>query len=123
MITRSTKTALLLILFGFFGYANGGDTAADTDVSSEGDALVGNFEAGEARYKQTCANCHGAGGKGVASFPKISGNEISYTKEKLETYREGIKIGPNSSLMIMMAKPLTDEEIAHLAVYLKDVQN
>ena len=38
----------------------------------------------------------------------------------LETYRDGIEVGPNSSLMIMMAQPLTDVEIANLAAYLKD---
>ena len=36
--------------------------------------------------------------------------------------REGIEVGPNSSLMIMMAMPLTDEEIANLAAYLKDAK-
>jgi len=80
----------------------------------------GDKVAGEARYKKTCINCHGPAGKGVASYPKISGQDISYTKKKLETYRDGIKIGPNSSLMIMMAKPLTDDEIANLSAYLKD---
>ena len=85
-----------------------------------GYALGGDMEAGEARYNKSCINCHGPAGKGVASYPKISGQDISYTTSKLETYRDGIKIGPNSSLMIMMAKPLTDEEIANLAAYLKD---
>lgn len=87
-----------------------------------GHAFSGDQEAGEARYKKTCINCHGPAGKGVASYPKISGNDISYTKSKLETYRKGIKIGPNSGLMIMMAKPLTDEEITNLAAYLKDAK-
>ncbi|MBX2869866.1 MAG: c-type cytochrome [Acidiferrobacterales bacterium] len=82
-------------------------------------ASSGDIEAGETRYNKTCVNCHGPAGKGVASYPKISGQEIAYTTSKLETYRDGIKIGPNSSLMIMMAKPLTDEEIANLAAYLK----
>ena len=85
-------------------------------------ALSADKEAGEARYNKTCINCHGPAGKGVASYPKISGQEVSYTTSKLETYRNGIKIGPNSSLMIMMARPLTDEEIANLAVYLKDAK-
>jgi cytochrome c553 len=40
----------------------------------------------------------------------------------LETYRDEIEVGPNSSLMIMMAMPLTDEEIANLAAYLKDAK-
>jgi len=92
------------------------------DVSKEEDVSTGDSEAGEARYKKSCINCHGAAGKGVASYPKVSGQEISYTKSKLETYRDGIEIGPNSSLMIMMAKPLTDEEIANLAAYLKDAK-
>lgn len=76
--------------------------------------------AGEKRYKKTCVNCHGKAGKGASSYPKIAGNEVSYTIEKLRTYREGTKIGPNSSLMIMFAKKLTDEEIENLAVYLED---
>lgn len=79
-------------------------------------------EAGEARYMKSCINCHGPAGKGVASYPKISGNDVSYTRSKLETYRSGTKVGPNSALMIMMAKPLTDEEIANLAAYLKDAK-
>ena len=100
---RSAKGMLLLFLLSFSGYA-----------------LSGDKDAGEARYKKSCINCHGPAGKGVASYPKISGKEVSYTKSKLETYRDGIKIGPNSALMIMMAKPLTDEEITNLAAYLKD---
>jgi len=122
MIAISPKTLLFLLLLGFFGYAIGGNTPTKDEASSEDDTLTGNIEAGEARYKKSCINCHGAAGKGVASYPKISGQEISYTTSKLETYRDGIKIGPNSSLMIMMAKPLTDEEIADLAAYLKDAK-
>ncbi len=102
---RLARGLLLLSLLNFSGYALGGDKAA-----------------GEARYNQTCINCHGPAGKGVASYPKISGNEVSYTKSKLETYRNGIKIGPNSALMIMMAQPLTDEEIENLAAYLEDAK-
>lgn len=126
MIVKTTKTLLFILLLGYVGYAVSGDTQTEDDaskdeVSKTDVVLVGNFEAGEERYKKSCINCHGAAGKGVASYPKISGQEMSYTISKLETYRDGIKIGPNSSLMIMMAKPLTDEEIADLAAYLKDV--
>jgi len=83
-------------------------------------AYGGDPVAGEARYKQSCINCHGMAGKGAASYPKISGKEVSYITAMLETYRDGIEVGPNSSLMIMMAQPLTDVEIANLAAYLKD---
>ena len=154
MITKSSRTLLFLLFFGFFGYAFSGDVSTEDDKSTEDnatsgddatsgdeektgdeamaeeataedettgdDVLAGDKEAGEARYNKTCKNCHGPAGKGVASYPKISGNDISYTTSKLETYRAGTKIGPNSSLMIMMARPLTDEEIANIANYLKD---
>ncbi len=120
MTIRLPKTLLLLLLFGYFGHAISGDTSSESDQPKESEALVGNIEAGAERYKKSCINCHGPAGKGVASYPKVSGQEIPYTVSKLETYRDGIKIGPNSSLMIMMAKPLTDEEIANLAAYLKD---
>tara|TARA_B100001057_G_C22810600_1_gene935250 strand:- start:292 stop:618 length:327 start_codon:yes stop_codon:yes gene_type:complete len=83
---------------------------------------LADISAGEVRYNKTCINCHGPAGKGAASYPKISGNDPAYTTDKLETYRSGTEISPNSGLMIMMAKPLTDEEIAHLAAYLKDAK-
>lgn len=122
MIAISPKSVLLLfLLLGCSGYGLSGDSPTDDKTSAAAnDTITGDVQAGEERYKKTCINCHGAAGKGVASYPKVSGQEIPYTVSKLETYRDGIKIGPNSSLMIMMAKPLTDEEIANLAAYLKD---
>ena len=84
--------------------------------------LGGDAEAGKIRYAQNCGNCHGPAGMGLASYPKISGKEIPYIIERLKTYRSGKKIGSNSALMIMMAKTLTDEEIANLAEYLKDAK-
>ena len=84
--------------------------------------LSGDFEAGKAGYAQNCGNCHGPGGMGLASYPKIKGKEIPYLVDRLNTYRAGKKIGPNSSLMIMMAQPLSDVEIANLAAYLNAVK-
>lgn len=85
-------------------------------------AAAGDPAAGDKRYHESCHACHGPAGKGVSSYPKISGNTVEYTREKLIAYRAGQKFGPNSSLMIMMAKPLSDEEIEDLAVYLKDAK-
>ena len=109
VINKFATNILFLFLLCFSAYAFSCDDKGDK-------------KAGEERYKKSCINCHGPAGKGVASYPKISGQEISDTKKKLETYRDGIKVGPNSSLMIMMAKPLSDEEIINLAAYLKDAK-
>ena len=79
------------------------------------------IEAGDLRYHKNCHNCHGKAGMGVASYPKISGLEHSYIIDRLNRYRSGEKIGPNSGLMIMMAKKLSDEEIDVLAAYLSSI--
>lgn len=125
---KKSRVLLFAIFLSPVSYAFAGETSTAVDDAvkedmSENDMLAGNFEAGQEKYAKSCINCHGAAGKGVASYPKISGQEVSYTKLKLETYRAGTKIGPNSSLMIMMARPLTDEDIANLAVYLKDAES
>lgn len=88
-----------------------------SNAAAEGDAA-----AGDARYHETCHACHGPAGKGASSYPKVSGNPVEYTREKLIAYRSGTKFGPNSALMIMMAKPLSDEEIENLSVYLVDAK-
>ena len=82
-----------------------------------GDAVLG-----EAKFMQNCKQCHGPAGMGMASYPKVSGNNIDYTIDRLKTYRDGIEIGPNSSLMIMMARPLSDIDIENLAAYLKEAK-
>ena len=82
------------------------------------DGISFDIKAGETRYAQNCGNCHGPAGMGLASYPKIKGKEISYLVDRLKTYRSGTKVGPNSSLMIMMAQPLSDAEIDNLAAYL-----
>ena len=85
---------------------------------SYGKVFLATLKGTEKRYAVNCGNCHGPGGMGLASYPKISGKEVSYLIDRLNTYRSGKKIGPNSDLMIMMAKPLTDVEIDNLAAYL-----
>ena len=91
-------------------------------VIHSNNTMSGDIGAGEERYSQNCGNCHGPAGMGLASYPKLSGKEVSYLVDRLETYRAGKKIGPNSSLMIMMASELSDVEITNLAAYLSSVQ-
>ena len=88
-----------------------------------GSAVSGDVAAGEARYGVNCFICHGQKGKGMASYPKLAGKPVPYLIEKLEAYRAGTRIGPNSDLMIMNAEPLTDDEIANLAAYLSSVKS
>ncbi|UWQ20388.1 c-type cytochrome [Jannaschia sp. W003] len=93
----------------------GADEAASTETAAAGDP-----EVGAAIYDEVCKNCHGPTGKGMASFPKLVGHDAAYLIEKLEAYRAGEKVGPNSALMYGVAEELTDDDIAGLAAYIVD---
>jgi cytochrome c553 len=76
--------------------------------------------AGEDLYQSVCRNCHGPGGKGMASFPKLVGYDVDHIVSRLESYRAGEKVGSNSALMYPVAAELTDEDIANLATYITE---
>lgn len=75
------------------------------------------MKAAEQIFRKSCRACHGNKGQGASSFPQISDKAPQYIAEKLEIYRSGEKIGPNSILMIQHAKKLSDDDIANIAVY------
>jgi len=79
-------------------------------------AVAGDAAAGQERFA-TCVSCHGAEGEGMGIFPKISGQDAEYIAGRLEQYRAGEQVGPNSALMMPHATGLSDEAIADLAAY------
>lgn len=84
---------------------------------SAGDAAF-DVAAAEALYKKSCRRCHGPTAKGLASFPKLVGQTPEYLADKLERYRAGEKLGPNTGLMAPNAKSLSDEDIANLSHFI-----
>lgn len=103
-----THMMLAMILFGVS--ISGGLAAQDT-------------EAGEALYREVCKNCHGPTGKGMASFPKLVGKDADYIVARLEAYRAGETVGPNSPLMMPVAAELSDEDISNLAAHITEDLN
>ncbi|WP_380057484.1 c-type cytochrome [Falsihalocynthiibacter sp. SS001] len=105
-----------LILCGFSVSAE-----SDTPSVDEGEVVAMehevDIEAAEKIFKKSCRACHGNKAQGAASYPKLSDKEPEYVAEKLERYRSGEKIGPNSILMIQHAKKLSDEDIANISIY------
>lgn len=87
-------------------------------------------EAGEKIYrggnKETdtaaCMACHGPRGLGnaAASYPRVSGQQATYTANQLKAYRSGQRSGNDrAKMMIDVADRLTDAEIEALASYLQ----
>ena len=79
--------------------------------------------AGETLYQKSCRNCHGPTARGMASFPKLTGNDAEYLAMRLEQYRAGEKVGPNTALMRPQAVNLSDEDIANIASYIANSFN
>lgn len=95
-----------------------GIAASTTLLIFAGQAYGADPAAGETLYASNCAQCHGPTGKGMASFPSLAGREASYIQSRLETYRAGEKVGPNSGLMIPNARNLSDDDIANLSAFI-----
>lgn len=102
----------------------GGTEVAESATETEGDLSAmeipvnADVAAGGEEYQGVCRNCHGPKAQGIASYPRLSDMEFSDVVGRLETYRAGEKVGPNSMLMIPHARPLSDEEIINIAAYI-----
>lgn len=77
-----------------------------------------NLEDGAAVYKNECRACHGPTAKGLASYPRLTGHSVEYLVDRLERYRAGEKIGPNTPLMAPRAKKLSDDDILNISTFI-----
>ncbi|WP_175546829.1 c-type cytochrome [Natronohydrobacter thiooxidans] len=71
-------------------------------------------------YAAECSQCHGRAARGMASFPSLRGKTAELLAERLESYRAGEAVGPNSMLMFPIAKDLSDEMIENLSAYIAE---
>jgi len=75
--------------------------------------------AGKAKA-QSCAVCHGPLGIAVApDAPSLAGQSALYVAAQLKAYRGGTR---KHEVMSVMAKPLSDEDIANLAAWFASIK-
>ena len=82
-------------------------------------ALAGDPVAGKAKAQQ-CVPCHGL--DGVArqpNAPHIAGESEIYLTKQLKAFRSGER---KDEQMSLMAKPLSDEDIANLAAWYSSIE-
>lgn len=89
-----------------------------TPVSAQDETASFDIETGGEQYKKTCRRCHGPTAKGLASFPKLAGQTQEYLADKLQRYRKGEKLGPNTGLMAPIAKELSDQDILDITHFI-----
>ncbi len=107
--------AALIIGITFAASAAIADESSTTNVSVD-------IDAGKSTYKKSCRRCHGPTAKGMASFPKLVGQSTEFLVERLESYRAGDKVGPNTALMAPNAKDLTDQDILNISHFIISLQ-
>lgn len=74
----------------------------------------------QAYFAAECSQCHGRAARGMASFPSLRGKTPDYLSERLQSYRSGDPVGPNSMLMYPIAEELSDEMIEILSAYISE---
>jgi cytochrome c553 len=89
-------------------------TLAAAPSSASADAAAGRTKA------QMCATCHGANGLAVApNTPHLAGQPEPYLVDQLKAYRSGKRA---HEVMSVVAKPLTDADIADLAAWFASLE-
>ncbi|HEV8692298.1 MAG TPA: cytochrome c [Ideonella sp.] len=87
--------------------------AAVTLVAAAGTVLAA--DAGAPAKAQACAVCHGPLGVANApDTPHLAGQPASYLAAQLRAFRSGAR---KHEVMTLIAKPLTDDDIAQLAAW------
>ena len=67
-----------------------------------------------------CTVCHGPIGVAVApDTPNLAGQPASYIEEQLKAYRGGTR---KHEIMTLMAKPLSDADVANLAAWFSSIK-
>ena len=83
------------------------DPAAGEALYNGGDATRGVV---------ACITCHGPKGQSaVGTWPKLAGQHAAYLAKQLHNFKEGTRA---NAVMMGMAMPLTDQDMANIAAYL-----
>jgi cytochrome c553 len=82
-------------------------------------AAAADAQAGRAKAA-ACAICHGQNGLSTQpNAPHLAGQPAIYLEEQLRAYRSGQRRG---EVMAIIAKPLSDAEIANLAAWYASIK-
>ena len=83
-------------------------------------SFAGDAAEGRVKAETACALCHGPNGVAtLPNAPNLAGQQAVYLSEQLKNYRSGKR---QNEVMNMIAKPLTDSEIAQLVAWYSGVK-
>jgi cytochrome c553 len=68
-----------------------------------------------------CASCHGAGGQGTATLPRLAGQHAQYTERQLKAFNQRERTNDNA-VMHAVASKLTELELKAVSSYLSGLK-
>ena len=68
-----------------------------------------------------CAGCHGAGGQGTATLPRLAGQHAQYTERQLKAFNQRERSNDNA-VMHSVAVKLTELELKAVASYISGLK-
>ena len=100
--------------------------ASQSPVSQPIEGDRSRFEAGKSVFDTgvpekavpACSTCHGAEGKGNATFPRIAGQHVDYVVKQLLVFQRTDE-RPEGSVMKVVAHELTQQNILDVAAYVQ----
>lgn len=82
---------------------------SSVSVLAEGNAAAGKDKVA------ACAACHGAdGNSAVAAYPKLAGQQASYTAKQLQNFKDGTRTDP---IMAPQAANLSEQDMADIGAF------
>ncbi|KPK39154.1 MAG: hypothetical protein AMJ69_06480 [Gammaproteobacteria bacterium SG8_47] len=99
--------------FGFLALSAAMAMSAAGMAQAGGDVDAGKTLAGK------CSGCHGASGEGAGSNPALKGKSADAIAAALNDYKSGAR---KHTMMEMLAKPLSDADIANLAAFYSSIK-
>jgi len=104
--------------------------AAQTPARQPVEGAASRMEAGKevfvngvsAKGVPACSTCHGAEGKGNATFPRIAGQHADYVVKQLLVFQRTDE-RPEGAIMKVVAHELTRQDIENVAAYVQAMAN
>jgi cytochrome c553 len=104
------KRRLLILVGAFVLIASSAISVAAENATSKG----------KAKAEAQCNVCHGSNGMSqIPNAPHLAGQPEIYLTEQLKNYRSGKRA---NEVMGVLAKPLTDDDIANLAAWYASIE-
>lgn len=70
-----------------------------------------------------CASCHGPNGAGIpVQFPRLAGQHAKYIESQLKHFRSGDRANDGGSMMRVIARRMTDQEMRAVAEFVSGLR-